>query len=413
VRRRGPLFLGVAALVLAVCGSDGGATWEATSPLSGTASAPAPIASSAPTLTLTPTPTTTPPPTPQPVPREFTIVATGDVLLHERLWVQAQRDADPDGDWDFAPQLASIKPVVSAADLAICHLETPLAPEDGPYEGYPVFSSPPQIVPALVETGYAACTTASNHTFDQGGAGVDRTLDYLDDVGLGHTGSARTQDEAAEPTLIEVETGAGTVTVGLLSYTYAFNGIPYPGGHPWRSNLIDEDAILAEAAAARAGGAEFVILAMHWGDEYRHDPNPQQLELAPRLIKSADVDMILGHHAHVVQPLEYFDGEWVVYGMGNLMAAHRTPGEPQNEGLLVRFTITEDLDDGGFTTTGAEYLPLLQTDAMPVSVVNVPVALDGGEAGTATTVRIDKAMDRTTEVVGRRDAFGHGLGLID
>jgi poly-gamma-glutamate synthesis protein (capsule biosynthesis protein) len=152
---------------------------------------------------------------------------------------------------------------------------------------------------------------------------------------------------------------------------------------------------------------------MHWGDEYRHDPNPQQLALGPRLIKSADVDLILGHHAHVVQPLEYFDGEWVVYGMGNLMAAHRTPGEPQNEGLLVRFTITEDLDEGRFTTTGAEYLPLLQTDAMPVSVVNVPAALDGGDAGTATTVRIDKAMDRTTEVVGRRDAFGHGLGLID
>ena len=411
MRRRGLLYLGVAALVLAVCGADGGATREATSPLSSTASAPAPIASSAPTLT--PTPTATPTPTPEPVPREFTIVATGDVLLHERLWVQAQRDADSDGNWDFAPQLASIKPVVSAADLAICHLETPLAPKAGPYEGYPVFSSPPQIVPALVEIGYAACTTASNHSFDKGGAGVDRTLDYLDDAGLAHAGSARTEDEGAEPTLIEIETDAGTVMVGLLSYTYAFNGIPYPGGNTWRSNLIDEDAILAEAAVARAGGAEFVILAMHWGDEYRHDPNPQQLELAPRLIETADIDLILGHHAHVVQPLEHFDGEWVVYGMGNLMSAHRTPGEPQNEGMLVRFTITEDLDAGGFATTGAEYLPLLQTDAMPVSVVNLPAALDGGDAGTATTARIDKAMDRTTEVVGRRDAFEHGLRLIE
>lgn len=409
MRGRGPLSLGVAALVLAVCGADGGATWDATSPLSSTAPGPAPIASAAPTLQPTPSPT----PTPEPVPREFTIVATGDVLLHERLWVQAQRDADPDGTWDFAPQLASIKPVVSAADLAICHLETPLAPDGGPYEGYPVFSSPPQIVPALVETGYSACTTASNHTFDKGGAGVDRTLDYLDDAGLAHAGSARTADEAAEPTLIEVETDAGEVTVGLLSYTYAFNGIPYPGGDTWRSNVIDEDAILAEAAAARAAGAEFVVLAMHWGDEYRHDPNSQQLELAPRLIETADIDLVLGHHAHVVQPLEYVDGEWVVYGMGNLMSAHRTPGEPQNEGMLVRFTVTEELEAGRFTTTAAEYLPLLQTDAMPVSVVNVPAALDGGDTGTATTARIDEAMDRTTEVVGRRDAFEHGLRLVE
>lgn len=355
----------------------------------------------------------TPTPTPTPEPREFTIVTTGDVLLHERLWTQAKRDAGADGTWNFEPQLASIKPIVSSADLAICHLETPLAPEDGPYEGYPVFSGPPQIVPALAETGYTACTTASNHTFDKGGAGVDRTLDYLDDAGLAHTGSARTEDEAAEPTLIEVDTDSGPVTVGLLSYAYGFNGMPYPDGDTWRSNIIDEDAILAEAAAARAEGAEFVVLAMHWGDEYRHDPNQQQLELAPRLIRAAEIDLVLGHHAHVVQPLEYFDGEWVVYGMGNLMAAHRTPGKPQNEGMLVRFTITEDLGTGELTTTSAEYLPLLQTDEFPVGVVNVPAALDGGDAGTASTARLEEAIDRTTEVVGRRDAFEHGLRLLD
>ncbi len=340
-------------------------------------------------------------------------MATGDVLLHERLWTQAKRDADADGTWNFAPQLASVKPVVSAADLAICHLETPLAPVDGPYEGYPQFSSPPQIVPALVETGYTACTTASNHTFDRGGAGVDRTLDFLADAGLAHAGSARTEDEATEPTLIDVDAGAGTVKVALLSYTYGFNGMPYPDGDTWRSNLIDEDAILAEAESAHELGAEFVVLAMHWGDEYQPEPNQQQVELAPRLIKSADIDLVLGHHAHVVQPIEQVDGEWVVYGMGNLMSAHRTPGEPQNEGLLVRFTVTEDLDSGRFVATDAEYLPLLQTDAFPVGVVNVPAALDGGDAGTATAGRLEVAMERTTEIVGRRGALDHGLHLLD
>ncbi|HEX6232569.1 MAG TPA: CapA family protein [Jiangellaceae bacterium] len=391
-----------AALILAGCGS-GESTGESGPTPSDTESSPAPVAPASPTAT----------PTPEPVPREFTIVATGDVLLHERLWTQAERDATADGEWDFAPQLEAVKPIVSEADLAICHLETPLAPEDGPYEGYPVFSGPPQIVPALVETGYTACTTASNHTFDKGGSGVDRTLDYLDDAGVAHAGAARSEDEAAEPTLVDVETDGGSVTVGLLSYTYGFNGIPYPDGDTWRSNLIDEAAILAEAETARAEGAEFVVLALHWGDEYRHQPNEQQLELAPRLIESAEIDLVLGHHAHVVQPLEYFDGEWIVYGMGNLMAAHRTPGEPQNEGLLVRFTVAEDLDAEKFATTSAEYLPLLQTDEFPVGVVNVAAALDGGEAGTASTARLEKAMDRTTEIVGSRDAFEHGLRLLD
>ncbi|MDB1087183.1 CapA family protein [Streptomyces sp. ACA25] len=348
-------------------------------------------------------------------PREFTLVATGDILLHERLWNQARQDASRTGEGpeDFAPQLESIAPVVSGAGLAICHLETPLAPEGGPYRGYPAFSSPPTIVPALARTGYDACTTASNHTFDAGADGVDRTLDRLDEAGLAHAGSARSKEEAETPTLIDVDTDEGAVRVGLLSYTYGFNGIPHPGGDTWRGNEIDEDRILAEAAAAREAGAEFVVVAMHWGDEYAHEPNAQQLEGAPRLLASPDIDLLLGHHAHVVQPVERIDGQWVVYGLGNLMAAHRTPGQPRQEGLLMRFTITEDPAQDTFTTTGAEYLPLLQTDDPPVRVVNVPGALAGGEAASAAPDALQTAMDRTTEIVLRRGAAEDGLTLLD
>jgi poly-gamma-glutamate capsule biosynthesis protein CapA/YwtB (metallophosphatase superfamily) len=362
--------------------------------------------------TALPSPSPTPTPTPEPEPREFTRAATGDVLLHERLWTQAQRDADDDGTWNFAPQLANIEPIMSSAGLAICHLEVPLAPEGGPYAGYPLFSGPPQIVPALVDTGYTACTTASNHSFDKGASGVDRTLDFLDDAGLAHAGMARSAEEAAKPTLIEVDAGSGTVTVGLLSYTYGFNGIPYPGGDEWRANLIDEDEILDEADRARQAGAEVVVVSMHWGDEYVHDPNAQQRELGPSLIESADIDLVLGHHAHVVQPLENVDGQWIVYGMGNLMAAHRTPGEARSEGLLVHFTFTED-DEGEFATTDAAYVPLFQTDEFPVGVVNVADALAGGETGTASTARLETAMDRTTEVVDRLGAVDDGLRLLE
>jgi poly-gamma-glutamate synthesis protein (capsule biosynthesis protein) len=360
-----------------------------------------------PSTANTPTPT----PTPTPEPRKFTLVATGDVLLHERLWNQARDDAARTGNepMDFAPQLANIKPVVESASLAICHLETPLAPADGPYEGYPSFSGPPQIVPALLATGYDACTTASNHTFDQAAGGVDRTLDALDAAGIAHAGSARTPEEAARSTLIDVPTTEGPVTLGLLSYAYGFNGIPYPNGETWRSNEIDGAAILTAAAAARKEGAEFVVVAMHWGTEYDQTPNAQQLDLAPRLIASPDIDLLLGHHAHVVQPVENVDGEWVVYGMGNLMAAHRTPGEPQNEGLLVLFTMTEDLATGQFATTAAQYLPLLQTDQFPVEVLDVPAALAGGDTGTATVSRLETALARTTDVVTSRGGSEHGL----
>lgn len=376
--------------------------------------APAPTVSASspaqtPVETETPTPTAVPPPSP----REFTLVATGDILLHERLWTQAQRDAADDGTWNFAPQLRRIKPWVKGADLAICHLEVPLAPDGGPYAGYPLFAGPPQVVPAIAATGYDACTTASNHTFDQGADGVDRTLDILDDAGIAHAGSARTKKESRQPTVIDVDTPHGSVKVGLVSYTFSFNGLPYPDGETWRSNLIDgSDEILADAAATREAGAEVVVVALHWGDEYVHEPNEQQRELAPTLIASPDVDLLLGHHAHVVQPIEKIDGEWVVYGMGNLMANHAEPEGPKAEGLLTRFTVTERLDDGTFRVTAAEYLPLYQTYEPPVEVLAVPQALASGEVGTAGKERLELALDRTREVVESRDGDDAGLKMI-
>ena len=188
--------------------------------------------------------------------RTFTLVGTGDVLLHERLWLQAERDAAETGNGvlDFTPQLANIAPIVSDADLAICHLEVPLAPADGPYEGYPTFSGPPQVVSALDATGYDACSTASNHTFDQGAGGVTGTLDALDAAGIAHAGSARTPSEAEQTTMVDVETTEGPVKVGLLSYMYGFNGIPYPASETFWANEIDEQEILADAATARQRG---------------------------------------------------------------------------------------------------------------------------------------------------------------
>jgi poly-gamma-glutamate capsule biosynthesis protein CapA/YwtB (metallophosphatase superfamily) len=356
--------------------------------------------------------TTTPTATPTPVPRTFTLVATGDVLLHERLWRQAKQDAAQTGNGtlDFTPQLANIAPIVSAADLAICHLEVPLAPPNGPYSGYPTFSGPPQVVSALDTTGYDACSTASNHTFDQGAPGVTRTLDTLDAAGIVHAGSARSPAEAKDSTIVDVETNQGPIRVGLLSYSYGFNGIPYPDGETFWANQIAEQKILAAAATARRRGAEVVVVALHWGTEYDHDPNAQQSELAPRLIGSPDIDLLLGHHAHVVQPIENLNGEWVVYGMGNLMANHAEPEGPKSEGLLTRFTFAEDMSTGGFAVTAAEYLPLYQTYELPVEVLVVPEALASGETGTTTTARLEQARTRTTDIVtSRGDSTGLAL----
>ncbi|HEY8523859.1 MAG TPA: CapA family protein [Acidimicrobiales bacterium] len=344
-----------------------------------------------------------PPPPPS---RSFTLVATGDVLLHSPLWRQAEADAAAAGrrGRDFRPLLAAVRPTVASADVAVCHLETPVAPSGGPFSGYPAFSVPPEIVPALAATGYDACTTASNHVYDQGAAGIDRTLAALDAAGLQHAGSARSPAEATRTTMLR----AGPARVALLSYTFGFNGYPAPNGEAWRSNPIDPRRIERDALRARRRGADVVVVAVHWGDEYRHEPNAQQTELAPRLLASPDIDLLLGHHAHVVQPLERIRGEWVVYGMGNLVARHATPGAANAEGVAVRFTFTERR--GRWRVTRAEYQPLLMAhDRRPIRLVDVQAALADPATDPAVRRRLALARSRTAAVVASRGATRAGL----
>jgi poly-gamma-glutamate capsule biosynthesis protein CapA/YwtB (metallophosphatase superfamily) len=336
----------------------------------------------------------------------FTLVATGDVLLHPPLWTQARQDArrTGHGTLDFAPMLAGVKPYVSSADLAICHLETPLADPDGPFRGYPDFSGPPQIVAALKTTGYDACSTASNHTLDQGVAGIKRTLDTLDAAGIAHAGSARSRPESGRITMLN----ANGVKVAFLSYAYGFNGHNYPGGQSWRANEIDKTRILADARRARADGAQVVVLAMHWGTEYHQEPSAQQRELAPVLARSGVIDLIISHHAHVVEPIQKIGTTWVVYGLGNLIADHSTPGAENAEGLLARFTFTRSTD-GRYRASKAEYLPLLMTKTAPLRLLDVPGALATREYGTAGAQRLREALTRTTHVVLDLGADKQGL----
>ncbi|HEY3562005.1 MAG TPA: CapA family protein [Kribbella sp.] len=318
----------------------------------------------------------------------ITVVATGDVLLHERLWTSAKRDGT-DGRWDFAPLMSGVKPLVQKADLAIAHLETPLARAGGPYHGYPLFQGPPQIATALKQTGYDLCTTASNHSFDGGAAGVDRTLDTLDKAGLEHAGTARSRSEAEQITIVD----AGGVQVASLSFTFGFNGLSYPNGETWRAGKISTRTIARKAQEARDRGADLVIVSCHWGTEYSHELNDQQRDVGPQLLANSNIDLVIGHHAHVVQPMQEIDGKWIAYGHGNLVAAHREPNSAKAEGLLTRFTFTRD---GHRWKTEAEYAALLMTDDLPVRVLDVRRELT---KDTVRRKRLELAQRRTTETV--------------
>ncbi len=264
------------------------------------------------------------------------VLVSGDVLLHNSVWEAARSERG----FDFAPLLAGVRRPIRHADIAWCHLETPLAPPSGPFTSYPLFSVPPQIAAGLRGTGYDGCTTASNHAVDQGTSGIDRTLDALDEVGLIHAGTARTRAEARRLTVIS----RGEITVAWLSYTYGLNGLPLDPARPWQVNLIDPRRIIADARRARQEGADAVVLALHWGEEYQPAPTSVQRELAQRLTRSGLFTFIYGHHTHVVQPIERVNGTWVIFGLGNLLADQAGVAPGVDDGLLVEVTLRRRTD---------------------------------------------------------------------
>lgn len=295
--------------------------------------------------------------------RCVTIAMSGDVLLHPQLIEQARQDAGNDSTatvdgMDFFPMLADERKYVQSADIGICHLETPLADPAGPFENYPAFSVPPQVLPALKKTGYDACSTASNHTIDQGTDGLNRTLDDLDAAGLVHDGSYRTSADSQIPVVINTPNGR----VGFISVAYGFNG--NEPDEAWQVNTIDVDAIKAKARLARQAGADLVVVAMHAGEEYESTPNLEQKNTAKVLLADPDIDLVYGHHAHVVQPMEKINGKWAIYGLGNNIAAQLGSAPGVQQGLLVRVQFSQDTA-GQWTTSDVAWVASYQDVGAP------------------------------------------------
>jgi poly-gamma-glutamate synthesis protein (capsule biosynthesis protein) len=280
----------------------------------------------------------------------FTIAASGDILVHSTVAARAAEYGD--GSFDFRPMFEPVRTVISEADLAVCHMETPLSPTNEGLASYPIFNAPREVAGAAAFAGFDACSTASNHSYDRQLEGVSGTLEVLEEAGLAHAGTARSPAERNRSTLLEVK---GFI-VGLLSYSYQLNSTAVPA-EPWSVNIIDERRILADARKAKRRGAEFVIVSLQWGVEYQRAPTPEQRGLARRLLRSPAVDLILGHHAHVVQPIGRVGKEYVIFGMGNFLSNQSDDcclPETQ-DGVIVRIEVAEKRK--GLRVTGLGYTP--------------------------------------------------------
>jgi poly-gamma-glutamate synthesis protein (capsule biosynthesis protein) len=316
----------------------------------------------------------------------------GDILPHSPLVARAQRN-----DEGFSPMFDDITPLISSVDLAICHLETPIAPQGEALSTFPFFGVPPTITEAIAKAGFDRCSTASNHTYDRGVKGIDETVNALLANNVGQSGMARTPNEIKPQTF----TVKG-VTLSHLSYTFSYNGLALPQDQEWRSALIDTVRILRDARTAREMGADAVIVSMHWGNEMSSQLNSQQTSVADALTNSGYVDLIVGHHAHVVQPIEKVNGVWVIYGMGNVLSNlptdERWPVSSQDSGV---FTTTMRRNNAGNISFDTPVVHPTWVDKQNGWIIrDIKKSLANPNTPGVNARELELSLGRTTRVLG-------------
>ena len=276
----------------------------------------------------------------------ISMLVNGDLLFHPNLWKHfaGANTAATDGTaFDFTPLFETMKPYIQASDIAVCEFETPIAKRGGPYTGYPVFNVPPEVADAAASVGYTACTHATNHSWDQGADGIARLWDTLASKGIAQTGSYKTEEDSTKPLVIDSPTGGGKL--GLVTGTVSLNGMT--ADHDWQVDRLREagdpqhqsdiDRAVAKAKAAREQGADVVAMAMHSVQEYIDYADSWQVSEAHELADTGAFDVIYGAGCHCVQPIENYNGTWIIYGLGNTVTVSAPASRiVNNQGVTAR-----------------------------------------------------------------------------
>lgn len=322
------------------------------------------------------------------------LLFAGDAMQH-----QAQIDAArrPGGIYDYSGCFDELSTMIEDADLAVVNLETPLGP--APHTGYPCFNAPAAWADALAEAGFDIFLTANNHTLDRLNRGLKSTIDSLDARALKHLGTYKTAEdrERAHPMVLSVN----NIKIGFLNYTYGTNGITPGDGVV--VDYISHPRISRDVAAARLAGAEIICACVHWGDEYRLTPNEAQKREAD-FLESLGVDLIIGGHPHVVQPLEfranrYFPDKkvFIVWSLGNFISNMRTADT--RGGLIARVRLHRG-DDGIARVEGGDYH----------LVFTIPAGQPAGTNFRVVPAEADSLIPKGWH--GRRDEFVRHAGHI-
>lgn len=281
------------------------------------------------------------------------LIMVGDALVHESLYKDANKLADYKG-YDFKPQIELIKEKVSTYDIAYYNQETILGGTSIGLSSYPAFNSPQELGDAMIDAGFNLVSLATNHTLDRGEKAIILSREYWNNQKNVHAiGSYSSQEE--KNTLENKIITVNNITYAMLNYTYGTNGIKVPKDKDYLVNLWDDTTnyenykqqVKNDINSIR-DKVDILIVAMHWGREYTHTPTQVQQDTA-KFLASLGVDIIIGTHPHVIQPIEWIDNTLVFYSLGNFISAQTSSSCSNlkcNVGLMSSLTINKTIENG-------------------------------------------------------------------
>lgn len=262
------------------------------------------------------------------------MVMVGDALIHGTIYTRANRNANYNG-YDFKPMLSHIKEITTNYDLAYYNQETILGGTELGLSTYPLFNSPYEVGEAFLDAGFNLVSLATNHTIDKGEKGVLNSRKYWNQQeNVLAAGSYSSFEERDKVIINEVN----DITYGFLSYTTYTNGLIVPTGKEYLVNVYDKDKVKEDIEKYK-DKVDLLIVSMHWGTEYMTYPTEKQKEMA-KYLADLGVDLIIGTHPHVIEPIEYIDNTLVIYSLGNFISSQ--VGVERLTGLMLSLNIKKE-----------------------------------------------------------------------
>ena len=346
--------------------------------------------------------------------KHISMSVIGDIMCHNSQYTDAYVASSD--TYDFSYVFEDIKQYIEPADIAIGNIETTFAGKERGYSNYPTFNSPEQLATNLKDLGIDVLCTANNHSLDKGYSGLTSTLKFLDDAGISHMG---TYDSAESQNEILIKDVNG-IKIAFLAYTYGTNGIPVPKNNPYCINLIDKDLILKHLELAKEQEPDLICVNMHWGLEYKTKQNSEQEELADFLFQNG-VDIILGSHPHVLQPMEkktitLEDGStkdcFVIYSLGNFISGQNQ--ENTRNSVILNIECTKSGETNKTTIDSVSYVPIYMYKSSSgktkrYKVLDIEKSIENYENGTDKSIGANTYSTLKTELNKIKTTMGENI----